>query len=75
MNTLRDGWLWTGDLGIMDEDSSVTLKDRSKDMIVSGGTTIYPRETGEVLALFVPRPDRDIDTTALRDLPEVEAEG
>ena len=75
MNTLRDGWLWTGDLGIMDEDSSVTLKDRSEDMIISGGTTIYPRETEEAVALVVPSPDRDIDTTARRDLPVVEAEG
>jgi acyl-CoA synthetase (AMP-forming)/AMP-acid ligase II len=48
-STLRDGWLWTGDLGAMDEDGYVTLKDRSKDMIISGGTNIYPREIEEVL--------------------------
>ncbi|HJU30144.1 MAG TPA: AMP-binding protein [Hyphomicrobiaceae bacterium] len=46
---LRDGWLWTGDLGAMDEDGYLTIKDRSKDMIISGGTNIYPREIEEVL--------------------------
>ena len=46
---LRGGWLHTGDLGMMDEDGFVTLKDRSKDMIISGGTNIYPREIEEVL--------------------------
>ncbi|MCR8724078.1 AMP-binding protein [Frigidibacter sp. ROC022] len=47
--TLRDGWLWTGDVGAMDEDGYVTLHDRSKDMIISGGSNIYPREVEEVL--------------------------
>lgn len=46
---LRDGWLWTGDMGSMDADGFLTLKDRSKDMIISGGTNIYPREIEEVL--------------------------
>jgi acyl-CoA synthetase (AMP-forming)/AMP-acid ligase II len=46
---LRDGWLWTGDLGSMDAAGFVTLKDRSKDMIISGGANIYPREIEEVL--------------------------
>jgi acyl-CoA synthetase (AMP-forming)/AMP-acid ligase II len=47
--TLRDGWLWTGDLGAMDANGFVTLKDRSKDMIISGGANIYPREIEDVL--------------------------
>lgn len=46
---LRDGWLWTGDMGRRDADGVVTLKDRSKDMIISGGSNIYPREIEEVL--------------------------
>ncbi len=47
--TIRNGWLWTGDLGAMDEDGFVTLHDRSKDVIISGGANIYPREVEEAL--------------------------
>jgi long-chain acyl-CoA synthetase len=47
--TLRGGWLHTGDLGSMDGDGLLTLRDRSKDMIISGGSNIYPREIEEVL--------------------------
>ncbi|MEX1661538.1 class I adenylate-forming enzyme family protein [Thioclava sp. 15-R06ZXC-3] len=50
-NAIRDGWLWTGDLGAMDADGFVTLQDRSKDVIISGGTNIYPREVEEALLL------------------------
>ena len=65
--TLRGGWLHTGDLGTFDADGFLTLKDRSKDMIISGGSNIYPREIEEVLlrhtgvqeVSVVGRPHRD----------------
>lgn len=47
--SLKEGWLWTGDMGSLDEDGYLTLRDRSKDVIISGGTNIYPREVEEAL--------------------------
>jgi len=46
---VRDGWLWTGDVGSLDAEGFLTLKDRSKDLLISGGSNIYPREVEEVL--------------------------
>jgi long-chain acyl-CoA synthetase len=65
--TLRNGWLHTGDLGAFDPDGYLTLKDRSKDVIISGGSNIYPREVEEVLlrharvreVSVIGRPDRE----------------
>jgi len=45
----KGGWLHTGDVGSLDDDGFLTLKDRTKDMIISGGVNIYPREIEEVL--------------------------
>ena len=65
--TLRGGFLHTGDIGAFDSDGYLTLKDRSKDMIISGGSNVYPREVEEVLlkhprvreASVIGRPDRE----------------
>ncbi|MBX9825335.1 MAG: AMP-binding protein [Xanthobacteraceae bacterium] len=65
--TLRGGWLHTGDVGAFDADGYLTLKDRSKDLIISGGSNIYPREVEEVLlkhggvreVSVIGRPDRE----------------
>ena len=46
---LRDGWLYTGDIAIQDEDDYFFIVDRKKDMIIAGGYNIYPREIDEVL--------------------------
>ncbi|MGC1495082.1 MAG: AMP-binding protein [Sulfitobacter sp.] len=47
--TLKDGWLLTGDMGFLDHEGYLTLQDRSKDMIITGGSNVYPREVEEVL--------------------------
>lgn len=49
--TLINGWLMTGDMGFKDADGYVTMQDRSKDMIISGGSNIYPREVEEILLM------------------------
>lgn len=46
---LRDGWLYTGDIAVRDEDGYIFIVDRKKDMIIAGGFNIYPRDIDEVL--------------------------
>ncbi len=70
---LRDGWLRTGDLASFDEEGFLTLRDRSKDLIISGGANIYPREVEEALlahpgvaeASVVGRPDAEWGETVV----------
>ena len=47
--TLKNGWLHTGDMGSFDARGYLTLRDRSKDVVISGGSNIYPREVEEAL--------------------------
>jgi len=47
--TIRDGWLYTGDLGVMDEEGYITLVDRSKDMIITGGENVYSKEVEDAI--------------------------
>lgn len=46
---LRDGWLYTGDIAKMDEDGYFYIVDRKKDLVITGGYNVYPREVDEVL--------------------------
>lgn len=70
---LRGGWLHTGDVGVLDADGFLALKDRSKDLIISGGSNIYPREVEEVLlrhpgiaeVSVIGEPDRDWGETVI----------
>jgi long-chain acyl-CoA synthetase len=67
-NTIRDGWCYTGDIATMDQDGYFYIVDRKKDMIISGGFNVYPRDIDEVFyqhpkvqeacAIGVPDPTR-----------------
>ena len=49
--SILNGWLMTGHMGVMDQDGYIILKDRSKDLIISKGSNIYPGEVEEVLLM------------------------
>jgi len=65
VKTLRNGWLHTGDVGYADEGGYIFIMDRSKDMIISGGENIYPREIEEVLIQH-----RDVREVAVIGVPD-----
>lgn len=48
---LRDGWLYTGDIGVFDADGHLAILDRRKEMVITGGYNVYPREVDDVLLL------------------------
>jgi long-chain acyl-CoA synthetase len=64
---LRSGWLHTGDLGALDDRGYLTLLDRAKDLIISGGSNIYPREVEEVLL-----EDPELAEVAVIGVPDAE---
>jgi long-chain acyl-CoA synthetase len=64
---LRGGWLHTGDLGALDDRGFLTLLDRAKDLIISGGSNIYPREIEDVLL-----EDPSVAEAAVIGLPDSE---
>jgi fatty-acyl-CoA synthase len=51
-NTIRDGWLHTGDLAVKDDEGFFTIKGRSKEMFISGGENVYPAEVESVLLAY-----------------------
>jgi len=65
--TLQNGWLRTGDMGSFDARGFLTLRDRSKDVVISGGSNIYPREVEEVLIAH-----RDVSEAAVVGAPDEE---
>ena len=65
VETLRNGWLHTGDLGYMDNDGYFYIVDRKKDMIIRGGENVYPKEVENVIS-NIP----DISETAVVGKPD-----
>ena len=62
---LKDGWLYTGDMAVYDEDGFIYLVDRKKDVIISGGENLYPVEIENYLAAM-----NEIDDVAVIGLPD-----
>ena len=62
---LHDGWLWTGDMAMQDEDGFIYLVDRKKDVIISGGENIYPVQIEDFL-----RANSKIKDVAVIGLPD-----
>ncbi|MDX2342942.1 MAG: long-chain fatty acid--CoA ligase [Acidimicrobiia bacterium] len=50
--TIKDGWLWTGDLAVKDDEGFFTIKGRSKEMFISGGENVYPAEVESVMLAY-----------------------
>lgn len=66
-DTIKNGWLFTGDFATMDEDGYITIVDRKKDLIIAKGMNVYPREVEEVIYKFP-----GVDAVAVIGIPSVE---
>ena len=73
-NTLRDGWLYTGDIARMDEDGYFYIVDRKKELIKPGGYQVWPREVEEVIAATSQRA-RSGRGRSSRSLPRRDGQG
>jgi long-chain acyl-CoA synthetase len=62
--TIRDGWLYTGDIARMDEDLYIYIVDRKKDLVIRGGYNVYPREIEEVIYQI-----EEVSETAVYGIP------
>jgi long-chain acyl-CoA synthetase len=63
--TIKDGWLYTGDIGMIDKDGYVYIVDRKKDMMISGGLNVYPREIEKVIEQY--EGVREVAVTSVAD--------
>lgn len=66
-DALKNGWLFTGDMAVIDEDGYITIVDRKKDLIISKGMNVYPREIEEVIYTF-----KGVEAVAVIGLPSLE---
>lgn len=66
-DAIKNGWLFTGDMASIDEDGYITIVDRKKDLIISKGMNVYPREIEEVIYTF-----KGVDAVAVIGLPSME---
>lgn len=84
IETLRDGWIYTGDIGRFDEDGFLWIIDRKKDVMITGGINVYPKEIeqllerhpaiAEVAVVGLPHPEWGETVTAYLVLrPDVDA--
>ena len=65
IRALRNGWLYTGDVGELDDDGYLYIRDRKKDMVIVGGYNVYPREVEDVLSAYP-----DVKEVAVVGMPD-----
>ena len=68
-DSLKDGWLYTGDMAMQDEEGFIYLVDRKKDVIITGGENLYPVQIENFMAGYEKQTWVDDETVATRTLP------